>query len=127
MSSQFEAFCVILAHALAALFGSWGYFRRYTITRPPIGVFNLWDIAVMLVGIVLVPYLYLALPLWLVAGLLTIGMLSALYFVGEPVLRSAWAIWLATLILGAADIGTMLMFGETSTLFSLSTMPCSHW
>jgi hypothetical protein len=117
MSSQLEALCVILAHVVAALLGSWGYFRRYTITRPPIGVFNLWDVAVMLVGIVLVPYLYLALPLWLVAGLLTIGMLSALYFVGEPVLRPAWAIWLAMSVLVAADIGTMVMFGETSRVF----------
>src|SRR6266487_233055 len=111
------ALLVILSHTAAAIVLSWGYFRRYTITRPPIGVFNLWDIAIMIGGIVLVPYLYLALPYWLVAGLLTLGVLSALYFLWEPVLRSAWAVWLATLVLAAIDIGTMLRYGGTSTPF----------
>jgi len=83
-----EAFVVLLGHAVAAQLLSCGYFRRYAITRPPIGVFNLWDIAVMIGGIVLVPYLYLALPPWLVGGLLAIGVLSALSFMWEPVLRS---------------------------------------
>ena len=61
----------------AALLG--GYFRRYAVTRPPIGVFNLWDIAIMIGGIVLVPYLYLLLPIWLVASLLALAILSVLY------------------------------------------------
>jgi hypothetical protein len=117
MSPQLEAFLVILAYAVAALLGSWSYFRRYAITRPPIGVFNLWDVAIMLGGIVLVPYLYLALPLWLVAGLLALGMLSALYFLVEPMLRSAWTTGLATIGLAAADIGAMASFGETSVWF----------
>ena len=60
------ALVVILCHIAAALLLSWVYFRRYTVSRPPIGVFNLWDIAVMIGGIVLVPYLYLVLPIWLV-------------------------------------------------------------
>ena len=38
-------------------------FRRYPITRPPIGVLNLGDIACMLGAIVLAPYLDLPLPL----------------------------------------------------------------
>ncbi len=111
------AFFVILAHAAAALLLSWGYFQHYPITRPPIGVFNLWDIAIMIGGIVLVPYLYLALPLWPVAGLLAVGVLSALYFLLEPVLRSRAAVWCATMILAVADFGTAHIFGATSALF----------
>jgi hypothetical protein len=112
-----EAFAVLLGHTAAALLLSWGYFRRYSITRPPIGVFNLWDIAVMIGGIVLVPYLYLALPPWFVGGLLAIGVLSALYFMWEPVLRSRWAIWLATVLLAAADLAAALALGTTSAAF----------
>ena len=33
------------------------------------------------------PYLYLALPLWLVAAVFTLAMLSILYFTAQPVLR----------------------------------------
>jgi hypothetical protein len=112
-----EAFLVLLGHTAAALLLSWGYFRRYSITRPPIGVCNLWDIAVMIGGIVLVPYLYLALPPWFVGGLLAIGVLSALYFMWEPVLRRRWAIWLATILLAGADLGAVLALGATSAAF----------
>ena len=111
------ALLVILIHAVAAILMSWGYFRRYAITRPLIGVFNLWDIAIMIGGIVLVPYLYLALPRWLVAGLLTLSMASALYFMGEPVLRRRWLVWLATLISAGLDIGTAVVLGTAHATF----------
>jgi len=80
---------VILSHTVAAILLGWGYFRRYAVTRPPIGVFNLWDIAIMMGGIILVPYLYLLLPIWLVASLLALGILSVLYFMWESSGRSA--------------------------------------
>jgi len=117
MRSAVEALCVILASVAAALLGSWGYFRRYSITRPPIGVFTVWDVTVMLVGIVLVPYLYLLLPRWLVAGLLMLGIISALYFVVEPVVRRAWMIWLITIALVLADSGALLAFADRGRLF----------
>lgn len=116
MSAQLEAFCLILAYAVAALLGSGAYFRRYPITRPPIGVFNLWDVGVMLVGIVLVPYLYLALPIWVAGGLLTLGFVSALYFVCEPVFP-AWAGWAMTIALAALDIAAVATFGGASRPF----------
>jgi len=114
---RITAFVVVLGCAASAILLGWVYFRRYPITRPPVGVFNRWDIAIMIGGIVLVPYLYLILPRWIVAGLLLIGVLSALYFMWEPVLRAAWAIWLVTITLAGADIGTALVFGTTSTPF----------
>ena len=39
-----------LIFAVAAILLSWRYFRRYQVTRPPIGVFNLTDIAFMIGG-----------------------------------------------------------------------------
>lgn len=111
------AFVVVLGYAAGAILLGWIYFRRYSITRPPIGVFNRWDIAIMIGGIVLAPYLYLALPGWIVVGLLTIGVLSALYFVLEPVLRRPWAIWAATILLAGADVGSALAFGTASAPF----------
>ena len=111
------ALLVILSHTAAAILLGWGYFRRYAVTRPPIGVFNLWDIAVMMGGIILVPYLYLLLPIWLVGGLLALGILSVLYFAWEPILRARWAIWLLALGLVALDIAAVLWFGPATTPF----------
>src|SRR5919199_3249458 len=106
---------VVLAHVAGALLLSWGYFRRYTVARPPIGVFNLGDVAIMLLCIVLVPVFYLLLPRWLVAALLAAAALSVLSLTWEPVLRARWAIWLVTILLVAADIALALGFGAMST------------
>src|SRR5256885_1661624 len=67
------AFVVVLGCASCAMLGSWGYFRHYEISRPPIGVFTLTDIVIMLLMVILVPLLYLVLPLWLVVCLLALA------------------------------------------------------
>jgi hypothetical protein len=108
---------IVLIHILAAVILSWLYFRRYAMTRPPIGVFNLGDIAVMIGMIILVPFLYLLLPLWMLASLLTLASFSILYFTWEPVLRPAWAIWVVTLLLAGADLLTALVPSIPSTWF----------
>src|SRR5439155_21651839 len=66
---------------------------------------------------VLLPYLFLAVPLWLVAGLLGASVLSALHFTAEPVLRAGWLIWLVALILVGADVGTTLQLGAMNPWF----------
>jgi hypothetical protein len=108
---------VVLGCASGAVLLAWLYFGRYQVTRPPIGVVNLWDVVIMVGAIVLVPYLYLLLPLWLVAALLGVGYLSVLYAAAEPVLRARWAIWLAALALLAADVGAARLFGPASFPF----------
>jgi hypothetical protein len=100
---------VVLSHVTAAVILAWLYFRRHAMTRPPIGVFNLGDVAVMIGMVILVPFLYLWLPLWAVAGLLALASTSILYFTWEPVLRSARAIWLVTILLACADLFTALL------------------
>jgi len=108
---------VVLGLAVATLLLSWLYFGRFRITRPPIGVFNLKDIFFMIGGIILVPYLYLLLPIWLVAALLVVGTLSVVYFLWEPVLRSWLLVWIVSLALVGADIWASVQFGTASTAF----------
>src|SRR5688572_4277780 len=108
---------VVLGLTVAAVLLSWFYFGRFKITRPPIGVFNLTDIAFMIGGIILVPYLYLLLPTWLVAALLLVGTLSVVYFLWEPVLRSRLLVWIASLGLVGADIWASAQFGTISNQF----------
>lgn len=76
------SYIVVLGCTACTPFGGWAYFRRYQVSRPPIGVFTLTDLALMVLFIMLVPFLYLILPLWL-----------------------------AVLVLLAADSGATLLFG----------------
>ena len=87
-----SSFYLVLGFTTSAVLLGWTYFRRYEIQRPPIGVFNLGDVAAMIGAIVVVPYLYLALPLWLVVGIFALAISSILYFTVEPVVRTRWAV-----------------------------------
>jgi hypothetical protein len=113
------SFYVVLGFTASAVLVGWAYFRTYQLARPSIGVINFGDVAFMIGLIVLIPYLYLALPLWLVTAILTMAMLGILYFTGEPVLRARWAIWVVALLLLGSVVGANLHFGSRSTTFFL--------
>jgi len=108
---------IVFAHAAAAVLLGWFYFRRFQMTRPPIGVFNLADVAIMMVAIVLIPLVYLNLPVWIVGTFLFVATLSLLYFTWEPVLFARWAIWLAALLMAGADVAAAWRYGTESTAF----------
>jgi hypothetical protein len=116
---MFQAILVLALHIVAALILSGAYFRRYALLRPPIGVFNLWDVALMLAGILCVPYLYLLLPAGVVAGLLGLGALGIGYTTVEPVLRRPSWRWTVVVITAVADLICLLHFGAGSTPFLL--------
>ena len=105
-------FTVVFGSVACALGGSWIYFRRYQLSRVPIGVMNLTDIAVMMVAIIALPFLYLVLPVWLVAAFLLLSALSVLYASLQPILHARWAVWLVTLSLLFSDSVTVFLAGD---------------
>src|SRR6476659_9111826 len=113
------ALLVVGGFAALSLLAGWGYFRRYRVTRPAFGVVNLTDVAIMLTFIVLVPYLYLTLPLWAVAGLLGVGVLSVMYLALQPLLRWRWAAALLCLGLVGTDVALAVGQVVTGTSFLL--------
>jgi hypothetical protein len=113
------SFYVVLAFTASAVLLGWVYFRNHQIARPSVGVLNLGDVAFMIGVIILIPFLYLALPLWVVAAIFAMAMLSILLFVAEPLLRARWANWVVALLLIGADVWSNLYFGATSTTFFL--------
>ena len=88
----------------AAIAFSWLYFRRWRISRPALGIVNRSDIIFLLVGIILLTFLYALLPAWIAAVLLALGISSILYTVWEPVLSRGIFIWLVTLGLLGFDL-----------------------
>jgi hypothetical protein len=114
---------IVLAQAIGTVGLGWLYFRRWRVTRPPIGVFNLADVLIMLGGIVLIPLLYLALPSRLLTGLLALGALSALYFALEPMLRSRALRWSVVVLAAAGEWAVLAYVGPTSTAYFLVNNP----
>ncbi len=62
------------------------YLRVVRLPRPPIGRLDLSDVAFLMALIVVMPYLYLAAPRWLVCTLLGAGAASALLLAAEPLI-----------------------------------------
>ena len=112
----FDLVIVFAGGALAACL-SWLYFRRCVITRPPIGVFNLRDVAILMTAIAVIPYVYLELPLVVVAGVLTVTVTSILYFTLEPVLRRRLAVLGVAAVTVGGDIALATTLGTTSSAF----------
>jgi hypothetical protein len=83
---MWSALLVVASYVAVAMLGGWGFFRRYRVVGPPLGVVNLADVAIMLAFIVVVPYLFLTLPLWAVALVFGVAVLSALYSTLVPML-----------------------------------------
>lgn len=105
---------VPLAFLVLGLTLSWAYFHHCQVKRPPIGVFNLWDVAFMFGAIVAVPLFYLLLPVWLVGGLLGLGALGVLYATFEPVLRRRRALlWVAAIAVVGGELWVFLRPGVT--------------
>jgi hypothetical protein len=111
------SYFIVLGHAVGAVVGASVFFRRFEMTRPPIGVFNRRDVYIVLGGIVLVPYVYLALPLGAVTVFLVLISLSVVYFALEPVLRARWAIWVTAVGLIGGDVVASHVFGPMSDPF----------
>jgi hypothetical protein len=74
----------------------------------------------MIGAIVLVPYLYLAVPPWLEATLLGLGLLTILQVTFEPILPGRWMPWAVTLVLLGANVGAAFVFGAPSPPFQLA-------
>ena len=111
------AFLVVAGFSALAIFMGWYYFRRYALTRPAIGVYSLEDIALMLAFIVLVPFIYLWLPLWVAVGLMVLASSSILYYTFEPIFRRRAFVWLGVGGFIATDFLVALLAGSESNLF----------
>jgi hypothetical protein len=105
--------------AAGTVLGAWTYFRRWSLTRPPLGVINLVDVIFTLACIVTLPLLYLWLPGWLVGTMLAATTLSLLWFLVEPVAPMPVVRWSVAGGLVAADILAAWRFGTSATAYLL--------
>jgi hypothetical protein len=111
-----DAALVVAAAATASVGISLCYFRRWELRRPALGVFNVFDVAVLVAVIAAAPYLYLALPRWGVSALLGVALLNTFLLAAEPLLRRPIRWTVVTLVL-AADIAAASL-GSPAIVFA---------
>lgn len=87
--------------------------------QPPLGVMNLWDVALTMIVIVLIPYLHLFLPGWANTIFLSLITASLLYFLLEPVIRSRPGRWLLTLALVGLGVAAAYLLPAGSPAYTV--------
>ncbi len=103
ISSLLSVVMVVLHLAATVLIGV-VFLQRVTLTRPPIGRFNLQDIAFMMLIIITLPVLYLNLPALAVVTLIGLSFFTILQAMFAPLMPRRWSI-LAAIGLIALNIG----------------------
>jgi hypothetical protein len=98
------AVLVVFGLFLLAIGASIFYFVRYEMTRPPLGVMNLWDVGLTVIFIVLIPYWYLLLPSWFNTPFLTLATFGLMVFLLEPVVGRRSVRWLLAALMVTADL-----------------------
>ncbi len=109
---------IVYALFLLAILLSLAYFGRYRMPQPPLGVMNLWDVALTMVIIILIPYLHLFLPGWANTLFLSLSTAALFYFLFEPVIASRPLRWLVTLLLIAAGIAAAYLLPSGSVIYT---------
>lgn len=109
---------IVYALYLLAILLSLIYFGRYRMPQPPLGVMNLWDVALTMVVIVLIPYLHLFLPHWANTLFLSLSTAGLFYFLFEPVIASRSLRWLVTLLLITAGIAAAYLLPDGSAIYT---------
>ncbi len=100
--SLFQAVFSMIGALLCAV-GALLYFQRVRLERPAIGVFNTRDVVIVGFFILVLPFLYVLLPLYVVTGLLILTFAGASYIALSPLLP-ARIMWPAVAAFIVADI-----------------------
>lgn len=112
MDPSLSAILLVVGCVVAAVGCAMAYLWRVRVERPPVGVYNGRDVAVMTFMIVLLPPLYLHLPRALVAVLLSSVSTAVVYVTVRPALRGRAVALGLTLALTAADVALSLVGGS---------------
>lgn len=103
----------------AALLIGWLAFTRIRVSRPPLGVLDVGDVVVMLSLVILVPGLYLVLPVPIVVGIFLVAIASALQILLSPLFRSNLTTMLVIASLLGADAASTMLLGPRHPVFLL--------
>jgi hypothetical protein len=116
MAMDVTAVAAVVGCEALALFGSLFFFRHSRVDVPPIGVFGLDDAIAVGILVVIAPFVYLALPYWLVASLFLLGGASLLQLAFAAVLPPT-LVWPLVVTLTVADGAALSWLGSRDIVF----------
>ncbi|MEU4407511.1 hypothetical protein AB0F88_23550 [Streptosporangium sp. NPDC023963] len=109
-SALAEIVVIVLIPAAAILLGVL-YFLRVRMERPPVGVYTLGDVMIMMTAVLVIPVVYLALPSSAVATVLGLMTVFAIQITLAPLLPGRVALLVA---FGAAALDLVLFLSGSS-------------
>ncbi|WP_440098474.1 hypothetical protein [Streptosporangium sp. H16] len=109
-SALAEIVVIVLIPAAAILLGVL-YFLRVRMERPPVGVYTLGDVMIMMTAVLVIPVVYLALPSSAVATVLGLMTVFAIQMTLAPLLSGRVALLVA---FGAAALDLVLFLSGSS-------------
>jgi hypothetical protein len=109
-SALAEIVVIVLIPAVAILLGVF-YFLRVEVDRPPVGVYTLGDVMVMMTAVLVIPVVYLALPSSAVATVLGLMTVFAIQITLAPLLSGRVALLVA---FGAAALDLVLFLSAST-------------
>lgn len=109
-----QSYVVAMAFVLATLVGTRSYLRHVVARRPPVGVFNRSDVAALLVGVVVMPFAYLAMPAQIAVPFFGLVLVAIVAVTLGAVFGRSGPAWLVAVTLGAADLGLAAVAGPRS-------------
>ena len=116
------ALVAVIGCEAAAVAGSLLFFRRLRVDVPPIGVFGLDDAIAVGIFASVMPFVYLALPYWLVASLFALGGASVLQLAFAAIVPRP-AVWPLVGALTATEVALLAWLGSRDGAF-LSLNDC---
>src|SRR5262245_31441088 len=109
-----QSYSVVMIFVLATLLGGQSYLQHAVASRPPVGVFNRSDVIALLVGVVLLPFAYLAMPSRVAVPVFGFVLVAIVAVTLRPVFGHGGLAWLVAVALGAADLGLAAVAGSRS-------------
>ena len=110
------ALVAVIGCEAAAIAGSLLFFRRSRVDVPPIGVFGLDDAIAVGIFVAVMPFVYLALPYWLVASLFALGGASLLQLAFAAMLPHR-VVWPLVGALTATEVALLAWLGSRHGTF----------
>jgi hypothetical protein len=114
---------VVLTLCLGTMLSGWWIFQHVRLERPPLGTISLADVGIMIGAVVLVPLLYLALPSFMISGLLLVAAASSVHTLFSALLDSKRAVWSIVGLAMVADVACDVCLGPRHPAFVLINNP----
>jgi hypothetical protein len=112
--TMLQSYAIVMSFVVGTLIAALAYLRRVDAGRPPVGVFNNSDVATMLVGIVVLPFVYLAIPSSVAIPVFGLVMVAIIAMALGPIVRRRGVPTLIAGALAAADFDLDVVAGSES-------------